>query len=290
MPKLWLPIAALLGLGVLASAQTVEKDIPYGPGPSQKLDLHLPKSGKGFATVIFVHGGSLATGDKNDDDYRNVGLPFPDAGIACASVNYRLLDTSRWPAPAEDVASAVSWVVKNIPSRGGNPREIYLFGHSSGAMLVALVGSDEKYLKSAGLTLADIRGVVPAGSIMWDKVIEEAIATNGRDRVKERFRVHPDYRAYDSLEQYEEMWAFRHIHAGLPRFLFLIAEAEQVNPPVLETDSAFVDAARKLGNEAEYRVLAGETHYSLIRGLNGKSSAAFEIIVRFVKGRPSSRP
>jgi len=288
MSRLWLPIAALLSLGALASAQTIEKDIPYGPGPSQKFDLHLPNSVKGFATVVFVHGGSLATGDKDDDDYRKVGLPFADAGIACASVNYRLLDTNRWPAPAEDVASAVSWVVKNIASRGGDPRKIYLFGHSSGAMLAALVGSDAKYLKSVGLALADIRGVIPAGSIMWDKVIEEAIASNGRDRVRERFRVHPDYRAYDSLEQYEDMWAFRHIHAGLPRFLFLIAEAEQVNPPVLETDSAFVDAARKLGNEAEYRVLAGETHYGLIRGLDKKGSAAFDIIVRFVKGRPAA--
>jgi acetyl esterase/lipase len=179
-------------------------------------------------------------------------------------------------------------VVKNIASRGGNPRDIYLFGHSSGAMLVALAGSDAKYLKSFELTLADIRGVIPAGSIMWDKAIQEAIASNGRGRVKERFRAHPDYRAFDSLEQYEDMWAFRHVHAGLPRFLFLVAEEEQVNPPVLETNTAFVDAARKLGNGAECRVLAGETHYSLIRGLNEKGSAAFDIIVRFVKDRPSS--
>jgi hypothetical protein len=42
------------------------------------LDLSTPES-KGFATVIFVHGGSLSGGDKADSDYGKVCDPFPAA-------------------------------------------------------------------------------------------------------------------------------------------------------------------------------------------------------------------
>ena len=81
---LWLALASSA-----AGAQTWERDVAYGTDPSQRLDLSIP-AGKGFATVIFVHGGSLNSGDKADDDYRNVCAAFPAAGIACANVNYRL--------------------------------------------------------------------------------------------------------------------------------------------------------------------------------------------------------
>ena len=80
--------------------------------------------------------------------------PFPAAGIACANVNYRLLSAAPWPAPAEDVALAIAWLRAQIAARGGDPRKLFLLGHSSGAMLVALVGSDARFLKQHNLSTA----------------------------------------------------------------------------------------------------------------------------------------
>src|ERR1700692_2806412 len=91
---LWLAVASNAG-----SAQGLERELAYGPDPNQRLDLSLPPV-KRFATGIFVHGGSIASGDKADEDYRKVCAPFPDAGIACASVNYRLAPAHPWPAQA----------------------------------------------------------------------------------------------------------------------------------------------------------------------------------------------
>lgn len=264
------------------ATQALERDLAYGPDPKQRLDLSVPAT-KRFPTVIFIHGGSLTSGDKADGDYRDVCAPFPGAGIACANVNYRLAPAHAWPAQAEDVAAAMAWVRANIGTRGGDPGKLFLFGHSSGATLVALVGTDERYFARHELKTSDLRGVIPMGSIMWDDELEQALTRYGRGRVEEAFRRDPDNRMYASLDVYLDRWPIRHVRAGLPPFLFLIAESEQEQPPVLKTNKKFVEDARALGNRAEYRVLPGRTHYSAIRNLRKPDDPVFAIVRDFVR-------
>src|SRR5512133_777485 len=95
-------LAFLLLAHVPGAGQNREGNLAYGPDPYQVLDLIVPET-SGFPTVIFIHGGSLSTGDKADEDYGSVGIPFPNAGIACASINYRLAPKYPWPSQAEDV-------------------------------------------------------------------------------------------------------------------------------------------------------------------------------------------
>jgi len=223
------------------------------------------------------------TGDKGDEDYRDVCAPFLDAGIACANVNYRLLSGAPWPAPAEDVAAAVAWVRARIGDRGGDPHELFLLGHSSGALLAALVGTDERYLARCGLKRNDLRGVIPMGSIMWDEELEQALRLRGRDDVESAFARDRDSRAFASLDAYLDHWPIRHVAAGLPPFLFLIAEGEQEEPPVLMTNRKFIDAARASGNWAEYRVLPGRTHYSAIREFPQPGDPTFAIVRDFIR-------
>jgi len=275
-----------LFVGLLCStagaAQTLERDLAYAVDPNQRLDLSMPAA-KGFATVIFIHGGSLTGGDKADADYRNVCAPFPTAGIACANVNYRLAPLHAWPAQPEDVADAVAWVRTNIGARGGDPHKLLLFGHSSGAMLVALVGTDERYLGRRGLKTSDLRGVVAMGSIMWDDELEQSVAQYGRTRVEEAFGRGPESRIFGTLDNYLDHWAIRHVRAGLPPILFLIAENEQEHPPVLKTNRKFAEDSRALGNSAEFKILPGRTHYNAIRKLSELGDSVFAIVRNFVQ-------
>jgi arylformamidase len=276
---------ALVSITLLTSAEqsagAVERDLAYGADPAQRLDLSVP-AGKGFPTVIFVHGGSLAGGDKADADYGKVCDAFPAAGIACANVNYRLLPAAPWPAPAEDVAAAVAWLHDKLPARGGDPHKIFLLGHSSGAMLVALVGSDERFLKQKNLGTSALSGVMPMGSIMWDDDLRQSIARDGRDKVEAAFARDPRGKAFGSLDAYQAQWPINYVRAGLPPFFFLIAESEQVNPPVLRTDQQFVDDARAKGSAAELKVFAGRTHYSNIRRIHEPGDEVFAAVVGFV--------
>jgi acetyl esterase/lipase len=264
------------------AAPLVERDLSYGPDPLQRLDLAVPAT-KNFSTVLFVHGGSLTGGDKSDEDYRDVCAPFVAAGIGCANMNYRLAPAASWPAPANDVATALAWIRANVGARGGDPHKLFLIGHSSGAMLAALVGTDERYLATRGLKTEDLRGVIPMGSIMWDDEVERALKLYGRDRVQLAFEQDPDNRMYANLDTYLDRWPIRHVRAGLPPFLFLIAEDEQEQPPVLKTNKKFAEDARLLGNSAEYKVLPGRTHYSAIRELGELDDPTFAVIRDFVR-------
>jgi acetyl esterase/lipase len=274
-------IALCAILGRSAEGQTTERDIHYGPEPQQTLDLTVPAATR-YSTLIFVHGGSLTTGDKADEDYGAVCRPFVAHGIGCANINYRLAPGHKWPAQAEDVALAVAWVAANIESRGGDRRKVVLAGHSSGATLSALVGTDDRYLAQQHLALTDLRGVIAMGSIMWDDDLQQAIERNGRARIEERFRQDPDNAMYGSFDQYLDRWPFAHLKAGLPPILLLIAEAEQEQPPILRTNRVFVERSRSLGNRAEYLVLKDRDHYSAIHRVGEAGDPAFTAIREFV--------
>ena len=275
---LWLSVTGV-------AVQPTERDVAYGTDNAHRLDLFTPVS-KNFPVVIFVHGGSLTGGDKSDADYGKVCDAFPAAGVGCANVNYRLLPAAPWPAPAEDVAAAIAWVHANIAARGGDPKQLFLLGHSSGAMLVALVGADARLLARHQLTTDVLRGVMPMGSIMWDDDLQQSIEKNGRERVDAAFARDPRGRAFGSLERYESQWPINYVRAGLPAYHFLIAESEQVNPPILKTNQKFVDDSRARGNRAELTVFAGRTHYSNIRQLHQPGDQVFATVLAFVKGIP----
>jgi len=264
-----------------------QREISYGSAPQQKLDLFLPPT-KAFPTVLFVHGGSLDSGDKADDVYKNVCRGFPAAGIACASANYRLVPAS-WPAPAEDVAAATAWIVANIGRHGGDPTKIFLVGHSSGAQLVALLGADRSYLAKQGVALTAIRGVVPMGSIMWDEELETAARKVPRERVNQAFS-RGEYRPYSSYEQYLSAWPMKHVRAGMPRYLFPIAAKETEQPPILRHATLFLEEIKKYGGDGDYAVFAGRNHNSMVAKLHEPSDPVFQHIVEFVRALSTARP
>lgn len=119
--------------------------------------------------------------------------------------------------------------------------------------------------------------------------LEDGIAAHGREKATQAFGSGSYQPGFTSLDEYLASWPIRHVHAGLPPFLFLIAEAEQEHPPVLETDAKFVEEAKRLGNDAAYCVLPGRTHYSAIRKLGETGDAVFAI-VRESSGNGVSRP
>jgi arylformamidase len=282
-PRIALVIVCwIAAAGVSTGSRPVERDLSYGGDPANRLDLSTP-AGSGYPTLIFVHGGSLTSGDKADADNAKVCDAFPAAGVACANVNYRLLPAAPWPAPADDVAAAVAWVHRNIGSRGGDPNKLLLLGHSSGAVLVALVGANARYLERQGLTTRILRGVMPMGSIMWDDDLRQAIEKNGRGRVEAAFARDARSRAFGSLEAYESHWPINYVRAGLPPYFFLIADREQINPPILRTNQQFVDDVRARGNQAELRVFAGRTHFSNLRQIHLPGDEVFAAVLDFVQ-------
>lgn len=143
--------------------------ISYGRDPLQTLDVWRAEGATGPSPlVIFVHGGGWKRGDKDNATGRFKAVHYPEQGYAFASINYRLVPASTVEQQAADVASAVKALIDRADSLGIDRRRIVLMGHSAGAHLVALVGTDPRYLRGAGLSFADIAGVIPIDGAAYD--------------------------------------------------------------------------------------------------------------------------
>jgi poly(3-hydroxybutyrate) depolymerase len=131
-----------------------------------KLDLYVPKGAKSFPVMMFVHGGAWKHGNK--ELYGPLGETFAKQGIGTAVINYRLTDskgTVKHPDHIQDVAKAFAWVKDNCGKYGGSKDKLFVSGHSAGGHLVALLGTDESYLKAEGCTTRDICGVMAVSGV-----------------------------------------------------------------------------------------------------------------------------
>ncbi|MFM0646677.1 alpha/beta hydrolase [Paraburkholderia bryophila] len=118
------------------------RDVPYGSHERQRLDVFASEETrrKGNADVVlFVHGGAFLRGSKSFNGliYDNVSRWFARQGCVALNVEYRLAPEASYPAGADDVAAALAWAHAHVVEFGGDPRRIYLVGHSAGGAHVA---------------------------------------------------------------------------------------------------------------------------------------------------------
>lgn len=109
------------------------------------LDLYYPETDKGFATLVWFHGGGLESGRKEILD------GFRRQGFAVAGVNYRLSPKAQCPSYIDDAAQALAWTFDNIEKYGGDPAQIYVAGHSAGGYLTLMLVLAKKYTAQFGL-------------------------------------------------------------------------------------------------------------------------------------------
>ena len=131
-------------------------NIPYGEKPRQSLDVYRPKGAKpGAPVVIFFYGGDWQAGKKGD--YRFVAEALTSKGFVAVLPDYRIYPNVTFPAFVEDAAKSVRWVHDHISQFGGDPKHIYLMGHSAGAHIAAMLTLDGHFLKDVGLSRQSIR-------------------------------------------------------------------------------------------------------------------------------------
>ncbi len=260
-------------------AQRTLIDVPYvaGAAPTQRLDLYLP-DGRGFPTLIVVHGGGLTGEDKRDDSIPAVCATMAKAGIACASVNYRLGPVARWPAQPEDVATAVAWVRHHIAEQGGDSTRLVLLGHSSGCLLASVIGTDARYLVAQQLSLSAVRGVVAMGCTL--SPVLPALSDSARLRA---VFSSGGLSTFGSLETFLDADATLHVGSATPPFLVLIAESEQVNPPILERARMFEAKMVAAGRPVEIDVLPNRRHYTALSSMANAADPTLGLLLEFIR-------
>lgn len=149
--------AAFLNATVPVYGETVQRDVPYAPGPRHALDIYRPARPTG-PLVVFLYGGGWSSGDKAD--YAFVARPLAARGAIVVVPDYRLTPTVTYPAFLQDNAAAVAWAVAHAAELGADPACVFVVGHSAGAYDAVMLATDPEWLTAAGTSRDRLAGVV----------------------------------------------------------------------------------------------------------------------------------
>lgn len=95
--------------------------------------------------IVFVHGGSWLQGDARHaagfDDFPALLASLAAKNYVVASVNYRLAHEAHFPAPVQDVKSAVRWLRTRAADYNIDTTRVMIWGAGAGGEIAALVGA-----------------------------------------------------------------------------------------------------------------------------------------------------
>ena len=110
------------------------------------MDIWLPRNTDGapVPVVVWIHGGAFQLGDRRElpPTYEpdSVFRLLNEAGIACATVDYRHALEAPFPAQLHDIKAAVRYLRHHADVLGIDPERIGAWGESAGGHLAALLG------------------------------------------------------------------------------------------------------------------------------------------------------
>jgi len=265
-------VLALLLLCQAASGKVLE-NLPYKPADGLTdyekerclLDLYIPDGRRNFPTLIWLHGGALTGGWKNDAPVVAVAKRFASAGIAVAVVGYRLSPHVNFPAYIEDTAAAFAWVHSHIAEYGGDPNKVFLGGHSAGGYLSSMVGMDPRYLEKHGLDQHAIAGLIPVSGQMMT-----------------HFTVRKEQGIDENTIIADEKAPIYFTRSDTPPMLIIFGDRDW--PARLEENQYFAAVQKAAGNNAiELQVFKDRDHGSIADRLADPGDPAARAIVEFIQ-------
>lgn len=115
---------------------TFLRDIPYGEGLNERLDIY-PAQKKGAPTMVFIHGGYWQMMDRAD--FRFIAKAFVPHDINTVIIGYPLAPAVSIAGIIQSVRKALTWIHHHLKEYGGDPDHIYLSGHSAGGHLASMM-------------------------------------------------------------------------------------------------------------------------------------------------------
>ena len=236
------------GDGVRVLRDITYADIANDPNHDHHtLDVYLPPRGttsfaghhRPFPVVMFAHGGGGIVGDKTGSSYLMRALARE--GIIAISINYRLSE-AQGNDQITDVAAAFARVYRHSAALGGDPGNIFVFGHSAGAKLMGQLMTDSTWLNQLGRSPNDIRGAILAGPVGIDT---------------------------------------SHVHAGQPPSL-LLDGTEGRERQIVASAAAFNAACIAAGAPVQWGIVDGRDHLTLVADMALPDDPARQAMLNFI--------
>jgi acetyl esterase/lipase len=223
-------------------------DVRYGPGARHRLDV-FPCGVAGSPTLVFIHGGYWQQNDKEPFAFLGQGL-LP-AGFNLVVVEYTLAPAARMDAIVSEIRASVAWVIEHAADVGGDPRRVFVSGHSAGGHLTAMAMSDERV--AGGLAISGIYDLEPIRL----NYLNEKLGLDAAEAQRNSPMLHLPSRAAPLA-----------VTVGLGELPELVRQSEE-----------FATARRKRGLPGEYLPVEGHDHFSILDELaspDGKLVAALK--------------
>ena len=235
-----------------ASACTL--DVRYGDGPNMTADLFPVPAGTA-PIQVFIHGGYWRGMDKSSHSFPAEG--FVAAGGAAVSLNYALAPAVTLDTIVEQCRAALEWVADNAGRLNGDPRRIFVSGHSAGGHLTAMMlctdwtarGRPADFVKG-GTAISGIFDLAP--------LMETSINDDIRLDAKSAARLSP---------------IFNLPAAGAP-LIAAVGAAETAE--FVAQNRAFAEAWQARGFEATVMEAEGLNHYTVVMEMGRPGSALTE--------------
>ncbi|MCD0488845.1 alpha/beta hydrolase [Pedobacter sp. MC2016-14] len=254
----------------------VKKDINYTVKNDlrRQLNVYYKKGMAAKEVVVFIHGGSWSTGKK--DIYWWLARNLARKGMVAVTINYRLAPEVQYREMAQDCADAVGWVVRNIPTYGGNPDKIFLMGHSAGAHLAELINADPQYFLGSGINTNPVKGL-----ILNDPF--------GLDMLEYLSKAEKDGNYYNFLHTFSadpavwEMGSPLH-YADQIRNPHLIFYGSKTYPAIQLQSRRMYDTLLAQHIKAELHVIKNKKHVGMITQMIFGRNPLYTYILEFIRG------
>jgi acetyl esterase/lipase len=138
-----------------SSGYAFDAAVVYDAERHLTLDVYTPRDARRAPVVVYFYGGRWREGAPAD--YRFVGQALAAQGFVAVLPDYRHYPRVKFPEFVHDAARAVRWTLQQVARYGGDPEQVFVMGHSSGAHLAALVALNPEYL---GADRARLKGMI----------------------------------------------------------------------------------------------------------------------------------
>lgn len=271
--------------------------VPYAAIPGIRpleLDLWLPPVGEtAVPIVVFLHGGGWRLGSRHSAGpaYRGADPgpfeQFAQAGIAVASIDYRLSGEAIWPAQLHDAKAAVRWLRRRSADLGIDPARIAAWGESAGGHLAELLGLtiDDQALEGE-VGIVGSSSSVAAVAAWYGPSDIAAVATDvGADPLdpssREALLIGAAASTMPKLAA--QASPISHVTPGAPPFLLLHGRADRLVPAA--QSQRLHDALAAAGVSVELHLYDGSDHMWLGSGGPAAATDAVPRTIEFLRRR-----
>jgi arylformamidase len=221
----------------------------YGEGAEETLEI-VPAKQANAPVLLFVHGGRWRP--QPDNAFVYFADTVANAGAHLAAARFSTLDPPKVPTRMPDMIAelrrAVAWLSANAASFGGDPKNIHVIGHSSGAHLTSVL------LTTDWTRFGAPADVLKSGTCVSGMYELRPVLLSARS-------------AYVKLtpEEEDEFSAIRHLDRL--RCPITIAYGSKESPEFQRQGRTFAAALRARGAPAQELILDGLNHFEGIRSM-----------------------